>query len=158
MYRSLNSGEVKEGCVSKKGEFYCNIKDPTLMQSKTQFIIMKYKQDERGWPWYSSSIVINRPSQKVTVDKAEKPLIYFEPSKAVVSVSESKNSAGIVVLRRDEGNTGMFFNSFCDNASRSCSKEPPTGKSSFLVMRYKTSDGQRFFSSGVLTTNLWTGN
>lgn len=158
MYRSLDSAEVKNGCISNKGEFYCNIKDPSLMQSKTQFIIVKYKQDDRGWPWYSSSIVINRPSQKVTVNKAEKPLIYFESSKAVVSVSNSQDSAGIVVLRRAEGNTGIFFNSFCDSGRRSCSKEPlPTGNSSFLVMRYKTSDGQRFFSSGVLTTNLWTG-
>ncbi|MBQ6341614.1 MAG: S8 family serine peptidase [Anaerolineaceae bacterium] len=158
MYRSLDSAEVKNGCISNKGEFYCNIKDSTLMQSNTQFIIMKYKQDDRGWPWYSSSIVLNRPAQDVTVDKAEKLLVYFDTSKAVVSVSESKNANGITVLRRDEGNTGMFFNAFCDAASRSCSKELPAGESSFLVMRYRSSGGQTFYSSGVLTTNLWTSH
>ena len=128
------------------------------MQSNTQFIIMKNKQDDRCWPWYSSSIVLNRPAQDVTVDKAEKLLVYFDTSKAVVSVSESKNANGITVLRRDEGNTGMFFNAFCDAASRSCSKELPAGESSFLVMRYRSSGGQTFYSSGVLTTNLWTSH
>lgn len=158
MYHSLDSKDIKNGCISNKGEFYCNIKDSTLMQSNTQFIIMKYKQDDRGWPWYSSSIVLNRPAQDVTVDKAEKLLVYFDTSKAVVSVSESKNANGITVLRRDEGNTGIFFNAFCDAASRSCSKELPAGESSFLVMRYRSSGGQTFYSSGVLTTNLWTSH
>ena len=157
LYRALdNTFTVKDGCTSKAGAFSCKIMDASLLQGGAQqFIIMKYKLDEKGQIWNSSSTVLTRLGKNVLIPRPEKPLIYFTENKDNVTVSMAGlgSSKGIVVLAQDNDEE---FVPFCNANQRACTGN---GKErSYLVMRYTIESGKVHFSPGFHVLNKWSSN
>ncbi len=154
LYHDIHSDDLKpkDGLLSDK--FIIEIKDQTLPDDSTQYIVTKYKGDENSNLWFGSSVVIDPPGQ-TSMKRPENPLINFTSRKnVVISATAPKDSAQIIAFRMDNN---YEFSKFCAKTGRSCKSSVPAGENSaFLVMRVKTAGkGNRLYSPGLFITNLW---
>ncbi|MBQ6510301.1 MAG: S8 family serine peptidase [Flexilinea sp.] len=154
LYRFLDGTfTVQDGCTSQKGEFSCQVEDPSLLREAQQFIIMKYLNDEDGSLWNSSATVLTRLGKKILLPRPEKPLIYFENEKDTVTLSfaDLGNADGIMIL--GQSSSGPEIVPYCRMNRRAC---VGSGKGrSYLVMRYKNDGGKVYYSPGILVVNNW---
>ena len=155
LYRTVNNTfTVKNGCTSEKGTFSCKVMDPSLLEGGAQqYIIMKYKYDEKNRQWLSSNTVLTRIGKTIPMTRPEKTLVYLrnEAANATVSMADLGGSDGIAVFAQNntESTTVPEFVPFCNAAKRACTGNG--SEESYLVMRYKKDGDNIYFSPGVYT-------
>ena len=155
LYRTVNNTfTVKNGCTSEKGTFSCKVMDPSLLEGGAQqYIIMKYKYDEKNRQWLSSNTVLTRIGKTIPMTRPEKTLVYLrnEAANATVSMADVGVSDGIAVFAQNntESTTVPEFVPFCNAAKRACTGNG--SEESYLVMRYKKDGDNIYFSPGVYT-------
>ena len=157
VYRSVDDDILKppDGVISEKGKFFVEIEDASFSEGSYQFIVMKYKLDEKNWPWPGPSDVVNLPAD-ITVGKGNYPLIYLKNKDNVVTTSNKK---GIITMLMDFSQPNIY-SKFCESPDYSCSANLTEKQNKFfLIMQYMINQkGKKIYSPGSFATTAWGTN